>query len=198
MLNGTYTVCNGSVHVPDGDVTAEEISVLDHEHTDVQKGPDVSGPPVGGGNGSEGGGSGEGDGDDGFVDDSYWELLFEIVRNLLPMELTQEEEILLCIPEIAQAEAEKCWLDKDKRGWLNLRDMLRRWFSGPANDDAESNPKAFWIDINWVLSYERIKSVYRNFIMDDVLFYQKARDTLAHILNNDEFLGTTRIDFDYT
>lgn len=34
--------------------------------------------------------------------------------------------------------------------------------------------------------------------MDDVLFHQKARETLARILRDDGYLGNTRMEFDYT
>lgn len=184
ILNGSCKIYGGDVHVPDGDVTAGTISVRSHSHTGVESGPDNSGPPQDSG------------GDSGSA--SFGQALFETVCAQLPEPLQPQENILLCLPEIAEAEAEKRLLDMDKKGWRNLRDMFHRWFAGRANPDAESNPHGFFVDMDWALSYARIRSVYRNFIMDDVLFHEKARNTLAAILHKDGFLGTTRMAFDYT
>ncbi|MDR3361317.1 MAG: phage baseplate assembly protein V [Desulfovibrio sp.] len=48
VLSGTYTVRDGSLHVPDEDVTAGEVSVRGHIHEGVQSGPSTTGTPVGG------------------------------------------------------------------------------------------------------------------------------------------------------
>lgn len=47
-LFGTYEVREGSLHVPDADVTAGAVSLRGHTHTGVENGPDTSGAPVGG------------------------------------------------------------------------------------------------------------------------------------------------------
>jgi phage baseplate assembly protein V len=48
VLRGTYTVRDGSLHVPDQDVTAGAVSVRQHIHQGVQSGPSTTGTPVGG------------------------------------------------------------------------------------------------------------------------------------------------------
>ncbi|MDR2745150.1 MAG: phage baseplate assembly protein V [Desulfovibrio sp.] len=48
VLRGTVVVRDGSVHVPDEDVTAGAVSVRGHVHEDVWTGPDTTGKPVGG------------------------------------------------------------------------------------------------------------------------------------------------------
>jgi len=48
-LLGTYTIKEGSLHVPDGDSTAGNVSLRQHPHNGVQSGSGTTGPPVGGG-----------------------------------------------------------------------------------------------------------------------------------------------------
>ena len=48
VLRGTYTVREGSLHVPDDDVTAGAVSVRGHVHDGVESGPSTTDKPVGG------------------------------------------------------------------------------------------------------------------------------------------------------
>ncbi len=48
VLRGTYTVREGSLHVPDEDVTAGAVSVRRHIHKGVESGPSTTDAPVGG------------------------------------------------------------------------------------------------------------------------------------------------------
>lgn len=47
-LLGDYTIRQGGLEVPDGDVTAGPVSARGHIHKDVQSGPSTTGTPVGG------------------------------------------------------------------------------------------------------------------------------------------------------
>ena len=81
--------------------------------------------------------------------------MFDIVRDSLPESLTPKQELLFCLPDIAEAEAERQKSAPNKQGWLYLRDMFRKWFSGRANKNPDANPEPFWIDWNWLMSYWR-------------------------------------------
>lgn len=47
-LSGTYTIKEGSLHVPDSDVTAGSVSLRGHVHDGIYPGPDSTKKPVGG------------------------------------------------------------------------------------------------------------------------------------------------------
>ena len=188
ILCGNQTICNGSLSVPGGDVSAGDVSLRGHQHEGVESGPDTSGKPEGGGS-------------SGTTDDNgsgFWELMFDIVQNSLPEPLTPMEKLLLCLPEIAEAEAEDCWTEDNKKGWLYLRDMFHKWFGGRANDDAYKSTEPFLVDMNWILSYQRAQTAYDALIMSDQLFSPKALDTLAHVLHKDGLLTNIPTSFDYT
>lgn len=120
ILCGNQTICNGSLSVPGGDVSAGDVSLRGHQHEGVESGPDTSGKPEGGGS-------------SGTTDDNgsgFWELMFDIVQNSLPESLTPTDSLLLCLPAIAGAEAlgQTTW--QDTQGWLHLQNMFYKWFGG--------------------------------------------------------------------
>lgn len=47
-LQGSFTVLNGGITVPDNDIVAGSVSVRSHVHDNVRSGSDTSGSPVGG------------------------------------------------------------------------------------------------------------------------------------------------------
>ncbi|WP_302979343.1 phage baseplate assembly protein V [Bilophila wadsworthia] len=188
ILCGNQTICNGSLSVPGGDVSAGDVSLRGHQHEGVESGPDTSGKPEGGGS-------------SGTTDDNgsgFWELMFDIVQNSLPEPLTPMEKLLLCLPEIAEAEAKDCWTEDNKKGWLYLRDMFHKWFGGRANAHAETNPEAFFVNMDWILSYTRAYLQYQNFAQADSLFTPNSRQRLAELLLRDGYLSDSVCSFDYT
>lgn len=189
ILCGNQTICNGSLSVPGGDVSAGDVSLRGHQHEGVESGPDTSGKPEGGGSGGT---------NEDSNSSNFWEILFGLISNMLPDTLTPKEELLLCLPRIAEAIAERSLLPKDKQGWLYLRDMFQRWFSGPANSNAEKNPDALWVDMDWILSYPRAAIAYDALIQPEYLFSPNGRAALARNLKRDGFLTDTRTLFDYT
>lgn len=186
ILSGDYSFINGSVKVPDGDVIAQAVSLLKHLHSGVQSGPSNTDTPINS--------MANGDPNHTEVYEDYFNSLYEEP----PLDATDLDKLLLCLPEIAAAEAKKTWLANDKKGWLQLKDMFHRWFSGPANSNAEAYPNVFWVDIEWVLSYRRIAIAYDYMIRDEFLFHPKAQQTLAEILFRDGFLRDEPSSFDYT
>ena len=169
ILCGKQTICNGSLSVPGGDVSAGDVSLRGHQHEGVESGPDTSGKPEGGGSGGT---------NEDSNNSNFWEILFGLISNMLPDTLTPKEELLLCLHRIAEVIAERSLLPKDKQGWLYLRDMFQRWFSGQGNDNAEKNPDPL--------------------IQPEYLFSPKGRAALTENLRRDEFLANERKPFFYT
>ena len=185
ILCGNQTICNGSLSVPGGDVSAGDVSLRGHQHEGVESGPDTSGKPEGGGS-------------SGTTDDNgsgFWELMFDIVQNSLPESLTPTDSLLLCLPAIAGAEAlgQTTW--QDTQGWLHLQTMFYKWFGGTANDDALKNPDPYWVDWEWLLSFDRI---YR-YLMEarEKILNDAAKEQLGENLKRDKKLTDKLELFNY-
>lgn len=124
---------------------------------------------------------------------------FEYVREALLPHTDETERGILCVPEIAEYISVYWDMDEnDKIGWLNLRWFLSKWLSSPACDDAESSPEVIWIDIDWILSYERVKRQLGPDKLWEKLTNNAARARLVEILQRDEKLGEEETPFDYT
>ena len=116
---------------------------------------------------------------------------------------TDKENLMLCLPEIATAEAERA-KGNDRQGWLYLHDMFECWFGGAANSNpyADSNP--YWIDWDWVMSYERAQGQYLMFTQPlsqspNHIFNEDAKEQLGKILCRDGYMiPNTTTDFDFT
>ena len=119
------------------------------------------------------------------VNDSYGlEEDFETtLEELDPTELTERDRLLLCLPEIAEHEAARAHNHDDARGWMYLRSMLHKWFSGPGNANADASPSAFWVDWDWMMRYEQACDAYEALIKSKI-FNIKARNQLGKILKN--------------
>lgn len=128
-----------------------------------------------------------------------WAAQFEAVRDKLENApgLSDKDALLLCLPEIAKAEADKCWTADNKKGWLYLQSMFHKWFSGKTNADAEMNGTPLWVDMEWILSYVRAAYAYDSLIKQEYLLSEKAQATLAKILQEDKLLTQTYTHFDY-
>lgn len=192
VISGGLQVLSGGVNVPDGDVVAGAVSLTNHLTQGVEPGAGQSGPPVGGGSGS---GSGSGESGDGSTET---ERHLGVVAETVAQRGSDIDKLILCLPKIAAAEAEEQSNQDNKQGWLYLHDMFERWLSGPANPEALSNPKVFWVDQEWALSYTRVNLAYEQLRSRPYLFSPAARDELANILRRDEkLLPDGRCDFDY-
>ena len=93
-----------------------------------------------------------------------WADRFDAVKNRLPLlhALTDVDKLLLCLPEIAAAEAERQTGPQDRQGWIYLRDMLQFWFGKKAGA-WQANNEAFFISWDWAWSYQRVREVYAEF-----------------------------------
>ncbi|WP_288956930.1 phage baseplate assembly protein V [uncultured Desulfovibrio sp.] len=200
VISGDVKIISGGVTVPDADVIAGAVSLLNHLTSGVQPGSGQSGAPVGGGSGA-GGNPGGGSGGEG---QSNEEKRFDALWGKPPADTSDLDKLLLCLPEIAAAMAERQSNAADRQGWLYLREMFLRWFTGAANDNADACTEPLWVDWEWIMSFERAWEAYENFcgkgqIMD--LHYQilngSAQDSLGRILQREGYLGDAPMPFDF-
>lgn len=180
-VRGTVNVRDGSITVPNGDVLAAAVSLLKHIHVGVQPGSGTSGTPLTTlpSNNSE----------------ALEEAFNDAVDSLTGLE--GNDELLLCLPEIAEAEASQMFSPDDAKGWRYLKSMFHKWFSGDANDKAESNNEPFWVDWDWLMTYAWARVCYDAFRAPYRMFNIKGKDSLAAILKRDNFLTNEYRHFDY-
>lgn len=92
-----------------------------------------------------------------------WEREFTLFRMFWELVgVDKLTRLLLCLPDIAAAMAEKQDTPEDRQGWLYLREMFFHWFSGRTPDGGNTEP--FWVDWNWVMRFARAKGRYKAFI----------------------------------
>jgi hypothetical protein len=131
---------------------------------------------------------------------------------LRPLTLVQTEtiddKIILCLPEIAEAEAGRAGNSNDAKGWRYLREFFLKWLQRPARRYPNIDPKPFWIDWDWVMSFPRADAAYGmlTFHEDYVtpgghpnnIYNAAARDRIASYLRRDGKLANKREEFDHT
>ena len=201
VISGDVKVVSGGVAVPDADVTAGAVSLLHHLTSGVQPGSGQSGPPVGGGAGGNPGGGSGGEGQ------NREEKRFDALWGEAPADATELDRLLLCLPEIAAAVAERQPTPEDRQGWLYLREMFLRWFTGVASMDANSCAEAFWVAWEWVMSYKRASYACARFIdpaydeeqRERNIYSQAALKQLGVILCREGCLDPAKeaVDFDF-
>lgn len=107
----------------------------------------------------------------------------------------REDDIFFCLPLIAEEMGNKA-NEKDRIGWHYLRDMFYKWLAGEANTDAKSNPSPFWVDIDWVLSYEKAKEQWEYAIQNRIL-NENAYTGLKAKLERMGYIAEKRTEFDF-
>jgi phage baseplate assembly protein gpV len=117
--------------------------------------------------------------------------------------LTETDRLLLCLPRIADAEANNAKNEADCQGWLNLREMLIKWLTGKANSNPTSNSEPYWVDWNWIMSFERAREAYQKFTTTGIapnIYREVAQQSLAEILSRDKerYFTDKRENFDFT
>lgn len=83
--------------------------------------------------------------------------------------------------------------------------MFLKWFSGPANSNAENCGEPFWVDWNWVMGFPRIRHDYGDFIQAPPLEMPHAPnvrnwyalESLGRILKREGFLTGSQTRFDF-
>ena len=167
----------------------------------VMPGSGQSGPPVGGGPGGNPGGDSGGEGR------SHEEKRFDALWAEASASASELDRLLLCLPDIAAAKAERQPTSEDRQGWLYLREMFLRWFTGVASMDANSCHEAFWVAWEWAMSYKRASYAYARFIdpayeeeqRERNIYSQAALEQLGLILCREGCLDPAKeaVDFDF-
>lgn len=185
VISGDMTIVSGGLTAPDGDVVAGAVSLACHLTSGVQPGSGQSGAPVGGGSGAGGGG------------DANAESRFERLWSNDPADATDTEKLLLCLPSIAQAEADRKLLEDDAAGWEYLRKMFLQWFSSPGSTRVSESPP-FWVSMDWILRYERARIAFNAHVGMENLTSPKALERLTLYLKERGYLADTEKNFDCT
>ena len=136
-----------------------------------------------------------------------WEKLFDYLNAwLLQLNCSELEKLLLCLPDIAAAEVARAGQKgnpADAQGWWYLREMFYHWFSGRGNDNADASTEPFWVDWDWVMSFERAELAYAEFTdlipsVEAQIMNYRARQQIGAILRRNGLLQNRRVDFDFT
>lgn len=140
---------------------------------------------------------------------SSWEQMFSnavfCIRKSSGEELSDEEKTILCLPDIAEAMAEKQDSEKDRQGWLYLKSMFERWL-GHKTRTGPSGSTPMWIDWDWLMQFERAKNSYQKLtinkgpednISNDVT-NAAAFESLGKILKRHGYITSQIEKFDFT
>lgn len=104
---------------------------------------------------------------------------FDSLAALVNRTGTDLDKLILCLPEIALAEADRCWLKNDRKGWLYLSQLLAKWLS---IKEGQKNISPFWVDFDWVISYRRAHTEYNDFLLpigDPYVFSPQGKEKLC-------------------
>jgi hypothetical protein len=154
----------GGLFNEQGQVYSNQVSLENHRHSQEGSGPPDIGPekaPMSCG-----------------CSDWYKELHLDSETQLI-----DKDCLLLCLPEIAEAEAQRASSPAEEQGWTYLRAMLYRWFKGEAFDlnaakerernaqeaydlgnmAAQEQDPPFGVDWDWVTSFPKAAQAYAAF-----------------------------------
>ena len=107
----------------------------------------------------------------------------------------RDDDIFFCLPLIADAMGNKA-NEKDRIGWHYLRDMFYKWLAGEANDVPQNNPNPFWVDIDWVLSYEKAEEQWNKAIEELILNENAIKEIKSHLIELG-YIAEKRTEFDF-
>lgn len=109
---------------------------------------------------------------------------------------TEADKTILCLPEIAEAEAGRQSNAKDAQGWLYLSDMFKKWIGGKANDNPyDVGTKPFYVDMDWVRSYPYAEEMFQDAVIRSRT--EAARNSLIGSLRKAGLLTSKREEFDF-
>lgn len=141
---------------------------------------------------------------DGQSSDDLKLAQFNLVKDLIETQeksglytLTDEEKIILCLPDIAENMATQADNAADCQGWLYLADMFRKWISGKANTVAKNNPDPFVIDWDWAMQYKD-EADAKDYLLENA-FNKNGQASLTKVLeDNLDLTAGGSIAFDFT
>ena len=143
------------------------------------------------------------------VELASWEQMFSnaefCIRKSSGEDLSDAEKTILCLPDIAEAMAEKQASEKDRQGWLYLKNMFERWL-GHKTRIGPSGSTPMWINWDWLMQFERAKNSYQKLtinkgpednISNDVT-NAAAFESLGKILKRHGYITSQIEKFDFT
>ena len=120
---------------------------------------------------------------------------YELKKTVTRHTRRKEDDIFFCLPLIADAMGNKA-NEKDRIGWHYLRDMFYKWLAGEANDVPQNNPNPFWVDIDWVLSYEKAEEQWNKAIEELILNENAIKEIKSHLIELG-YIAEKRTEFDF-
>lgn len=102
----------------------------------------------------------------------------------------ETDKTILCLPDICDAEATRSENADTAQGWLYLRDMFVKWFSGYAQANALASPDAFFVDIEWAMRSATIANAVRE--VRETILSENAKKAICsrlkacNLIGNDE------------
>lgn len=108
----------------------------------------------------------------------------------------ETDKTILCLPDICDAEATRSENADTAQGWLYLRDMFVKWFSGYAQTDALSNPDAFFVDIEWAMRSATIANAVQE--VRETILSENAKKAIYSRLKTCNLIGNdASVPFDF-
>ena len=140
---------------------------------------------------------------------SSWEQLFSnavsFIRKSRGEELSDKEKTILCLPDIAEAMAEKQDSAKDRQGWLYLKSMFERWL-GHKTRIGPLGSTPMWIDWDWLMQFDRARTSYQSLTINNGpkvdspydVTNVAAFESLGKILKRHGYITSQIEEFDFT
>jgi len=144
-------------------------------------------------------------------------MAFERVKGFLELAsfgdnaLSGREQVMLCLPEIAEAMSARQEKEEDRQGWTYLAQMFRHWFSRKAlayqrslEDESAYDP--VWVDWDWVMKFQRAYRAHYEFALklcdgavsvEGTIISNPALNELTKMLNRDGKFTYNKETFDY-
>lgn len=83
------------------------------------------------------------------------------LQNLPIIKNDKTFEAIMAVPVIAEAEAKRCWQEKDKKGYRHLAALMRYYLLSQSNGP---RPERYMMNIGFPLEFRRFKSALKRFI----------------------------------
>lgn len=200
VISGGMEVSNGGINVTAGDVVAAGVSLASHTTEGVEAGDGTSSHPTGG--------SPESPGTTTmpmplFGTPAYAASIAASLENLRAyVEKSDsphkaDDQLILCLPEIAAAKMEEETNKLDKKGWEYLHEMFELWLGNVANKYADTCAEPYRVDWKWVFAFTRASRAYDIITEPNYLFSENAKKLLAKRLERAGKLTDQREPFDF-
>lgn len=144
-------------------------------------------------------------------------LAFSMAKSFLELTsfgdnaLSEWEQVMLCLPEIADAMSARQEKEEDRQGWAYLAQMFRHWFGRKAlayqrSPEDESAYDPVWVDWDWVMKFQRAHQAYYEFALklcdgvvntDETVISEPALISLDDTLKADGKFTSKQEVFDY-